>query len=815
MSSCCETSPFENLPAKLTIALAGNPNSGKTTVFNALTGLRQKVANYPGVTVEKKTGRCKLSQNRWANVIDLPGTYSLISRSPDEHVAMEVLRGLRSDTPAPDIIIVVVDASNLQRNLYLVSQLIELGHPLVMALNMTDIAERRGLNVSAEKLEASLGIPVVSIVGHKKKGIDALKSAIDRARIAPMPEWPLPDAMREELLLVGGGLAILNVTNTHETTIPNYKPEAEAVGDAPGSSSLPPRHLALAERLLIGDHASDLDIFSKYEPVKSLLTSSGNRLKQLGIDPMQADIEAHYHWIDTITQGVVTEKPSDTKVLDYATPRTLTQKADAILIHKIWGLLIFALIMGTLFVSLFWLAQPIMDALQNSIDWLGQLTTRKLADGPIKDLLVSGVFKGVGAVIVFVPQIALLFLFLSILEDSGYLARAAFLMDRVLSKVGLHGKSFIPLLSSFACAIPGIMATRTIESRKDRLATILVAPFMSCSARLPVYTLLIGTFFASFGAMAQAGVMLSCYALGIIAAAGTAFIFKRSFLKGAPTSFILELPTYKVPQASEVGRQVWKNTWAFITKAGTTIFCLSIVLWAMAYYPRLPESRAAKVVQESGDRYWSEQGVSIGLHAMQTILLNPDTPHHFGSSALRAEPDLTQQQAEAASAKTDMLWETQQKELKEAKEKAVAAAQSEYSLAGRLGHGMEPILKPLGFDWKMGVGLVGAFAAREVFVSTMGIVYSVGEVERGKTANLATVMRQDRYPNGQPVWTPLVAVSLLVWFVLAMQCMSTVAIVRRETGGWSWPIFMILYMNGLAYVASLAVFQVGKHFLHA
>ncbi len=781
MSSCCETSPLENLPAKLTIALAGNPNSGKTTVFNALTGLRQKVANYPGVTVEKKTGRCKLSQNRWANVIDLPGTYSLISRSPDEQVAMEVLRGLRSDTPAPDIIIVVVDASNLQRNLYLVSQLIELGHPLVMALNMTDIAERRGFNVSAEKLEASLGIPVVSIVGHKKKGIDALKSAIDRARIAPMPEWPLPDAMREELMLVGGGLAILNVPNARATSIPNYKPEAKAVGDAPGSSSLPPRHLALAERLLIGDHASDLEVFSKHEPVKSLLASSGNRLKELGIDPMQADIEAHYRWIDTITEGVVTAKPSDAKVLDYATPRNLTQKADAILIHKIWGLLIFALIMAALFVSLFWLAQPIMDALQNSIDWLGQLTTRKLADGPIKDLLVSGVFKGVGAVIVFVPQIALLFLFLSILEDSGYLARAAFLMDRLLSKVGLHGKSFIPLLSSFACAIPGIMATRTIESRKDRLATILVTPFMSCSARLPIYTLLIGTFFASFGAMAQAGVMLACYALGIIAAAGTAFIFKRSFLKGAPTSFILELPTYKVPQASEVGRQVWKNTWAFITKAGTTIFCLSIVLWAMAYYPRLPEQR--------------------------TIAISVAAKANAGVGKI---PSWVKRDIRDGSDADEMAYFAKQMEDHE-----IAAAQSEYSLAGRLGHGMEPILKPLGFDWKMGVGLLGAFAAREVFVSTMGIVYSVGEVERGKTADLATVMRQDRYPNGQPVWTPLVAVSLLVWFVLAMQCMSTVAIVRRETGGWSWPIFMILYMNGLAYLACLAVFQVGKHLLHA
>jgi ferrous iron transport protein B len=823
MSSCCDTSETKTLQAEMTVALAGNPNSGKTTVFNALTGMRQKVANYPGVTVEKKTGRCKLGANRWANVIDLPGTYSLISRSPDEQVAMEVLRGLRADTPAPDVVIVVVDASNLQRNLYLVSQLIELGHPLVIALNMIDIAERRGLLVSAEKLEGSLGVPVIPVVGHKRKGIVELKSAIDRARIAPLPEWPLPDAMREELTLVGGGLAILNLQSKDQ-----FKPEAEAVGDAPGSSDARgasgSHHRAIAERLLIGDHASDLDALSQHEPVKSLLSSAGNRLRALGIDPMQADIEAHYRWIDEINHRVVGPvKPQATKVLDYAQPRTLTQKVDAILVHKIWGLLIFAFIMGALFVSLFWAAQPIMDGLQKGIDWLGQISTKKLADGPLKDLLVSGVFKGVGAVIVFVPQIALLFLFLSILEDTGYLARAAFLMDRLLAKVGLHGKSFIPLLSSFACAIPGIMATRTIESRKDRLATILVAPFMSCSARLPVYTLLIGTFFASFGAWAQAGVMLACYALGIVAAAGTAFVFKRSFLKGAPTTFILELPTYKVPQASQVGRQVWSNTWAFITKAGTTIFCLSIVLWAMAYYPRLPGI-------DNGSRR-DHQLISdlASVHTNGARLMTQTTAQFAGSDKWENVKDAQQRGAKAteiqasttlnSKEKIDQLFALTNPDLKAFFEKRadqeVAGEQLSHSLAGRMGHGMEPILKPLGFDWKMGVGLVGAFAAREVFVSTMGIIYSVGEVERGQTQGLAGAMRQDHYANGKPVWTPLVAVSLLVWFVLAMQCMSTVAIIRRETGGWRWPIFMIVYMNGLAYVASLAVFQVGRVLLHA
>src|SRR5438067_1152758 len=481
-------------PKTLTVALAGNPNSGKTTLFNALTGLRQKVANYPGVTVEKKTGRCrlggKLASGRWINIIDLPGTYSLISRSPDELIAMEVLRGLRPDTPPPDVVIVVVDASNLQRNLYLVSQLIELGRPLVIALNMMDIAQRRGLHVSPTDLEKSLGVPVIPIVGHRRKGIDELKKAIDRA-------------------------------------------------------------------------------------------------------PMQPDIEAHYIWIESIVSKSTTAAPiPSTQTLDYAPKPTLTARVDAILLHKIWGLLIFSLIMGTLFVSIFWLAKPIMDGIQTGINWLGTTLTTKLADGPIKALITDGIFKGVGAVVVFVPQIALLFLFLAILEDSGYLARAAFLMDRLLAKDGLHGKSFIPLLSSFACAIPGILATRTIENRNDRLATILVAPFMSCSARLPVYTLLIGAFFATFSPAARGGIMLSCYALGIIAAVATAFVFRRTFLKGPATSFILELPSYKLPQISQIARQMWTNTKAFITKAGTTIFCLSVILWAMTYYPRLPKDRA-------------------------------------------------------------------------------------------------------------------------------------------------------------------------------------------------------------------------------
>lgn len=783
----------------LTVALAGNPNSGKTTIFNALTGLRQKVANYPGVTVEKKTGRCKLPDGSWIDIIDLPGTYSLISRSPDERVAMEVLRGLRPDVPAPDVVVVVVDASNLQRNLYLVSQLIELGRPLVVALNMTDVAERRGINVSPEKLAKELGAPVIPIVGHKHKGIAELKAAISQACVAPMPDWPLPAAMKEELLVVGGGLAILDSEPSSAVFSSAHGPghmkePMPGLGDVvsprawicrPDESRQLDRYQAIAERLLIGDRASDIADLAQRQPVSSLLKHATNRLGALGIEPMQADVEAHYRWIESVAhaatasprstgfQPVSSDRKEEhglqsraTKTLEYQAPkRHLTEKVDAILIHKFWGLIVFGVVMAALFCTIFIVADPMMGAMEEGVGWLGEFVTPLLPAGPIQDLWTDGIVAGVGAVIVFVPQIALLFLFLAVLEDSGYLARAAFLMDRLLAKVGLHGKSFIPMLSSFACAIPGIMATRTMEDRRDRLATIFVAPFMSCSARLPVYILLIGTFFATFSPVARGGIMLSLYALGVVAAAGTASVFKRTLLKGRAQAFILEMPTYKVPQLSQVARAVWTSTKAFVVKAGTIIFCLSVILWAMTYYPRLPEARAEQVATAARKIPWVAYAPEGG-YAPETVA--------------------AQDEAEA---------------------EAIASEQLRHSLAGRFGHLIEPVIRPLGYDWKMGVGLVGAFAAREVFVSTMAITYNAGNEE--ETEPLATAMRSDTYADGSPVWTPLVAVSLLVWFVLAMQCMSTLAIVKRETDGWRWPVFMLVYMNGLAYVVCLIIYQVG------
>lgn len=729
----------------MTVALAGNPNSGKSTIFNALTGLRQKVGNYPGVTVEKKTGRCELPDGRWVDVIDLPGTYSLVARAPDEQITMEVLRGLRPDVPPPDVVVVVVDASNLQRNLYLVSQLIELGRPMVVALNMTDVADRRRMPVSASALSNELGVPVVPMVGHRKIGIDQLKRAITEAQIAPMPQWKLPQPMKDELLLVGGALAIQeSQEGSPESEAPIHRPRTW-VNRSDLDRRLD-RYRAIAERMLIGDLAADIAPLMQQEPVKSLLEGARQRLERAGVDPIQADVEAHYKWIEQVAMtagctapGPIELPPARTGRAPVAATRArnTTDRVDQWLLHRVWGVAIFLLIMSGLFVSIFWLADPLMSRVEEGIGFLGSLVANAFPEGPLRDLWTDGVVAGVGAVLVFVPQIAILFLFLAILEDSGYLARAAFLMDRLLGKVGLSGKSFIPLLSSFACAIPGILSTRSMENRRDRLATIFVAPFMSCSARLPVYALLIGTFFASFGALARGGILLGLYVLGIVAAVATAWVFKRTLLKGQGQAFILELPPYKRPQVAAILRTMWTNTRAFITRAGTIIFCLSVILWALMYYPRLPAERAGAL-----------------------------------------------------------------------DETTVAAEQLQHSYAGRFGRWIEPAIRPLGFDWKIGIGLVGAFAAREVFVSTMGIVYSVGGVE-DETGPLSQAMQEDRYADGSLVWRPLVAASLLVWFVIAMQCMSTLAVVKRETQSWRWPIAMMLYMNGLAYLLSLAVYQVG------
>jgi ferrous iron transport protein B len=654
------------LPRLRTVALAGNPNAGKTTVFNALTGLHQKVANYAGVTVTRKTGLASTPGGAIV-VIDTPGTYSLHPTSPDEQIAAEVLRGERTDTAAPDVVVCVVDASNLARNLLLFTQVAELGRPVAVALTMSDIAARQGRPVDSAELARELGVPVVAIVAHRGLGVAELKAAI-AAAVTPPAAW---------------------------------RPEP-------------------------------------------------------GDDPLLADVVGRYRWIDGVVERCRHDGPPHI---------SLTERADAVLMHRVWGLVAFVAIMTALFLTIFVLADPIMTLCQNGVVDLGHwaVDALGLGRGILGRLLRDGIVAGVGAVLVFVPQIALLFLFLGVLEDSGYLARAAFLMDRSLSRIGLHGKSFVPLLSSFACAIPGILAARTINSRRERLATILVAPFMSCSARLPVYLLLVSTFFASWPAWGRAGIMLGLYLLGIAAAVGTAWVFSRTRSAGRPAPFILELPQYQWPKPATVSLQVWQQVRTFVTRAGTTIFALSVLIWAATAFP-MPDRAVTAAATARFERTW------------------------------RAPSGISETQVEAMRAT--------------ALGRRLAAEGLSHSIAGRLGRIMEPALAPLGFDWKMGVGLVGAFAAREVFVSTLGIVYSVGD-PGDDTRSLSAAMLADRRPDGSPVWSPLVGLSMLVWFVLAMQCISTTAVVRRETDGWWWPLAQLVYMNALAYVCAIAVYQGG------
>ncbi len=633
------------------VALLGNPNCGKTTLFNALTGMRQRVGNYPGVTVERRSGQFIGADGSVCTVIDLPGTYSLTPTSPDEKVAVGMLRGKVSGEAALDGVVVVVDANNLARNLLLFTQATELGLPLVVVLTMMDTAERKGRKVDAHQLEKWLGVPVIAVHARKKIGIPELKIGLAKARVGSTGDWQ-------------------------------------------------------------------------------------NSVDSLG--QKNEDIGARYRWIDAVVKDVV----GSTEALV-----TFSDRLDRILVHRVFGLGIFALIMYTIFFLIYTVADPFMGMAEDGVAALGELVFGSLPAGPLQSMLMDGVIGGVGGVLVFVPQIAMLFLCIAILEESGYLARAAFLLDRILAAVGLHGKSFIPMLSSHACAIPGIMAARGIESQRDRLATMFVAPFMSCGARLPVYTLLIGVFLAPYGPVAQGLTLLGCYTLGILAAISTALLLRKTALREPSSTFLLELPTYQIPYPTQVLRVVLKHSLLFVKKASTVILGFSILLWASLYYPRMNEDSFRK---------------SLGQQGLD-------------------EQDIENQ---------------------------VAGRQVEQSFAGRFGKIIEPVITPLGYDWKIGVGLIGAFAAREVFVGTMGVVYSVGEEADEESSSLHDAMRRDTRDDGSPLWSLATVFSVLVFFVIAMQCISTVAVMRQETGGWKWPLLQLVTMNAMAYIAAMLVYQV-------
>ncbi len=774
-------------PTSSHVVLTGNPNCGKTTLFNALTGLRAKVGNYPGVTVERKEGRLLgTPPDVTVKILDLPGTYSLSPQSLDEQIARDVLFHRIGEVPPPQVVVVVVDASNLQRNLYFGTQVIELGYPTILALNMMDVARENGHDIDCDALGKALGVTVVPLVASKDEGVRELREAImallksTRGKVTPRLFAELPEAFGKEVAQL---VTLLKATfpQTHFQAMAEallilsdekfvvssgtYYPEPirAAVMEARGRLE---RGVSLVSGAAVPAATSPTGV-QPVEPPSG--TPSGLKAGETptplttapAIDWRSIAIEARYARISAIQEAVTTETLIEKE--------NFSDRLDRVLTHRVWGVTIFVGIMLLLFQSIFSFAQWPMDALTTLIDGLGNLVGDAIPPGDVNDLLVNGVIKGVGAVVIFLPQILLLFFFIAILEDTGYMARAAFLMDRLMSKVGLHGKSFIPMLSSFACAIPGIMATRTIESPKDRLVTILVAPLMSCSARLPVYTVLIAACIPQtklFGFLGFRGLtMLAMYLLGIVVALLMAWLFKKTLLKGATPMLIMELPPYKQPVPKVVLRHMWDRSKLFLKRAGTVILGINIVLWFLATYPKLERA----------------PGVPPG-----------GTPQT--NAALRLADTPTRQDAGGT--------------LKNAE----GGDQLRHSFAGHIGRAIEPFIKPLGFDWKIGIGIVGSFAAREVFVSTMSTVYNVGEVgdDDAGTASLATMLQEQQRPDGSKLYTPLLGVTLMVFYVFALQCVSTVAVVRRETNSWKWPVFQWLYMSALAWVLAFVTWHGGR-----
>ena len=731
-----------------TVVLTGNPNCGKTTLFNALTGLRGRVGNYAGVTVERKEGSLTGADARFpVTLLDLPGTYSLSPQSPDEQIARDILFQRVADVPAPDLVVVVVDASNLQRNLYFATQVIELGHPTLLTLNMVDVARDRGHDIDTDALSKALGVPVIPMVASQGEGLEPLRHSIRSQASSPGTRHVIPREFNELPEAFGREAQAI------ETALERHFPHRSRLAAAEALLLLSDERALPTDKTNTDGNTNGNTANTRYpSALIEQVLSARRRLEAAGVDWRSTAIEARYARLFAIEQHVTRETPPPDELL--------SDRIDRVVTHRVWGPLIFVTVMALMFQSIFWLAQYPRDGIEAAVDALAQWVGSSMPPGDLNDLITRGAIAGVGSVVIFLPQICLLFLFIGLLEDTGYMSRAAFLMDRLMSRVGLHGKSFIPMLSSFACAIPGIMATRTIETRQDRLATILVAPLMSCSARLPVYTVLIAACIPQRNGWPGL-TLLMMYLLGIAGALGMAWIFKKTLLRGEPPMLILELPPYKRPMLGAVLRQMWDRSKLFLKRAGTVILGINILLWFLATYPR-----SSELQQEFDQRHaqW-KQAAS-----------NPPT-----------------------SAESETLKRLDQEE---------AGEKLRQSFAGRLGRAIEPALKPLGFDWKIGIGIVTSFAAREVFVSTLSVVYNVGG-DSENTASLAEVMKSERRDDGRKTYTPLTGLTLMVFYVFAMQCVSTVAVVRRETNSWKWPLFQTVYMTSLAWILAFLTYQVG------
>lgn len=701
---------------KLHIALVGNPNSGKSSLFNCLTGLRQQVGNFPGVTVDKKSGHTSLG-NLTAAVTDLPGMYSLYPKRPDEWVGYRVIIDEDEEIKA-DVIVAVADASNLKRNLLFCSQIIDLKVPVVIALTMMDLAKRKGIKIDIPALERELGVPVVAVNPRKNKGIFELKKAIDLTAQQAY-KTPVRDFIDNKLI---AGPAVEDIKK-HFPHFSDYKAVHYLIN-----------HESFDLGAAVQQTIEEIEIKHQFNPTKT----------------QAEEIVQRYSRIRQLMQQSVAEPDPLQKSL-------FTEKLDNVLLHRVWGYAILLAVLFLLFQSVFWLAQYPMDLIELGFAKLSGALSSSLPDNRWTDLLINGVVAGLGGILVFVPQIMILFGLITLLEDTGYMARISFLSDRLMRAVGLNGKSVMPMISGFACAVPAIMSARNIENRKERLLTILITPLMSCSARLPVYFILIGLVIPKtylFGFLGVQGlVMMALYLLGLVMALIVSYVAKWFINIKEKSFFILELPTYRSPRWSNLVTTMINKARIFIFDAGKVIMVISLILWALSSFG------PGNTMQEISAQY----------------------------ETLKTRPGADEKQLEL--------------ELKNAKLEA--------SYAGIMGKAIEPAIAPLGYDWKIGIALITSFAAREVFVGTMATLYSVGEDdEDGK--RLKEKMKAATHTDGRPVFTLATGLSLMIFYVFAMQCMSTLAIVRRETRSWKWPVIQVLYMTALAYLMGWLVYELFK-----
>ena len=759
-----ETVPSQHL--ERTVAVIGNPNTGKSTLFTALTGVHSRIGNYPGVTVEKKLGWFEY-QGQTVRLVDLPGTYSLSPRTIDEMVSVDVLLGRQDEVGSIDAVVCIADASNLERNLYVVSQVLDLGLPTVLVLNMWDVALDRGIQIDVAELSQRLKMTVVPCEAHRRRQIDQVRSAIVEACQFPKSTPPdlFPHAFHEE----AGQL--------------------QAAFRQFGQQELP---IYLIERLLL-DVGGQLEVaLTKPNPEVLLKSLKEARERLQGAQCRVPGIEAklRYGWIRQLLRGVMT--------VPETRPATFSDTLDRWLTHKFWGLVAFCLTMFLVFQSISTIAEPLMQFFEFGQKTVGELVGSLLPFGPLRSLIVDGVIAGVGGILVFLPQICFLFLFIALLEDCGYMARAAFLMDKLMTKVGLSGKSFVPLMSSFACAIPGIMATRTIENRRDRMVTILIAPLMSCSARAPVYWLMVAAFFPP---ISWAGGWITLHAVmlfvmtffGAAVAVPIAWLFKSTLFKGETPPFVMELPSYKWPSARIVLHRVFDRASAFVLRAGTLILATSILVWAASYFPsnHHQEELVLREIHQAESQFAQELATKAQLEGELEQLKSSASPKG-------GTPEIDEMESRIANLDQQMkplsdLFESRNK---------ISEQLLANSYLGRFGKAIEPAVKPLGWDWRIGVGVLASFPAREVIVATLGTIYSLGGDVDESSHGLQSALQSATWPDGRPVYSIPVAMSIMVFFALCAQCASTLMVIRRETNHWGWALFTFVYMTALAYIGA-------------